>query len=98
MNLIGLTFGTLVGMPLAGYLCDIRWDHGWPLAFYVPGAIAAVWFVFWVALVFDAPDVHPRICEQEKQYIESSTGRTKHNGTDKVKEKRVFATFLLAHQ
>jgi len=79
----GLTFGTLVGLPLSGFLCGISWDNGWPLAFYVPGALAVVWFFFWIVLVFEDPDVHPRISPEEKQYIKSSTGRSVDNDQKK---------------
>ena len=72
----GLFAGPLVALPLTGFLCEIQWDNGWPLAFYVPGAIAVIWFVFWTLLVFDGPDVHPRISLEEKHYIENTTGRT----------------------
>ena len=89
-NLIGLTFGTLVGLPLSGFLCGISWDNGWPLAFYVPGALAVVWFFFWIVLVFEDPDVHPRISPEEKQYIKSSTGRSVDNDQKKVKVKHFF--------
>ena len=80
----GLTFGTLVSMPLSGLLCEIQWDNGWPLAFYVPGAIAAVWFVFWTLLVFDGPDVHPRISAEEKHYILQTSGRNDGDNGEKV--------------
>jgi len=78
----GLFAGPLVALPLTGFLCEIQWDNGWPLAFYVPGAIAVIWFVFWTLLVFDGPDVHPRISLEEKHYIENTTGRTQE-GTQK---------------
>ena len=71
----GMQFGTVISLPLSGYLCEIQWDNGWPLAFYVPGSLAVVWFIFWVMLIFDGPDVHPRIAEDEKKYILDSTGR-----------------------
>jgi len=73
--LAGMQFGTVISLPLSGYLCEIQWDNGWPLAFYVPGSLAVVWFIFWVMLIFDGPDVHPRIAEDEKKYILDSTGR-----------------------
>jgi len=70
-------------MPLSGLLCEIQWDNGWPLAFYVPGAIAAVWFVFWTLLVFDGPDVHPRISAEEKHYILKTSGRNDGDNGEK---------------
>jgi len=72
----GTQFGTVIAYPLTGYLCSIEWDNGWPLAFYVPGAISVVWFVFWQLLAFDGPEVHPRISQEEKRFIMASTARS----------------------
>jgi ACS family sodium-dependent inorganic phosphate cotransporter-like MFS transporter 5 len=71
---IGTQFGTVIIMPLSGWLCSLEFDNGWPWAFYVPGIIGVIWFTFWVFLVFDSPSVHPRIAEDEKRYILASTG------------------------
>lgn len=71
----GMQFGTVISLPLSGYLCEIEWDNGWPLAFYVPGCVAVIWFVLWVLLIFEGPDVHPRITEDEKQYILGSQNK-----------------------
>jgi len=75
----GTQFGTVLAYPLSGYLCSIPWDNGWPLAFYVPGVLAAVWFVFWLFLVYNGPEVHPRISEEEKLFILSTTERENTN-------------------
>ncbi|XP_046451173.1 putative inorganic phosphate cotransporter [Daphnia pulex] len=72
--LAGTQFGTVIIMPLSGWLCSLEFDNGWPLAFYVPGIIGVIWFTLWVFLVFDSPSVHPRIAEDEKRYILASTG------------------------
>ena len=70
----------MLSYPLSGYLCTIPVDNGWPFAFYVPGALAAVWYVFWWFLAYDGPDVHPRISEEERSYIIATTDRV---GTQK---------------
>ena len=63
---------------MAGLLCDLEaLDGGWPLAFYLPGVVGAVWFIAWVFLVYDTPESHPRISEDEKRYIQASIGETK---------------------
>ena len=74
MHIIGTQFGTVISLPLSGVLCDLELDNGWPFAFYVPGIIGVIWFIFWFFLVFDSPAVHPRIAEDEKRYILASTG------------------------
>ena len=65
----------MISYPLSGYLCTIPVDNGWPFAFYVPGALAAIWYVLWWFLTYNGPDVHPRISEEEKRYIMSTTER-----------------------
>jgi len=65
----GAAFGTVISMPASGYLCDLV---SWESVFYVFGALGVVWFLAWSLLVFDGPDVHPSISEEEKAYIQSS--------------------------
>jgi len=65
----GAAFGTVISMPLSGYLCS---TFGWQWVFYVFGAIGVVWFVFWCIIAYDGPDVHPWIGAQEKAFIQSS--------------------------
>ncbi len=74
----GTQFGTVLSLPLSGWLCEIEFDNGWPLTFYVPGAIGIIWFIAWCFLVYDNPSVHPRINEDEKRFILASTGNSKY--------------------
>jgi len=74
--LAGSLFGTIISFPLSGWLCDMEFDNGWPLTFYVPGTIGIIWFVFWFFLVYDNPAVHPRIDEDEKRYILATAGKS----------------------
>ncbi|XP_060523249.1 sialin [Cylas formicarius] len=70
----GANFGTIISLPLSGWLCTLELDGGWPLAFYLFGALGIVWFVFWMCLVYDTPVSHPRIDRQEQAYILASIG------------------------
>nr|CAD7418501.1 unnamed protein product [Timema cristinae] len=63
--------GTAVTFPLCGLLID---RLGWEYAFYVPGALGAVWCLLWWELVFDSPASHPRISREEKEMIEREVG------------------------
>ena len=38
------------------------------------GAIGCLWFVVWMLVVHDTPAQHPRISQEEKDYIETSVG------------------------
>ncbi|XP_061393726.1 sialin [Musca vetustissima] len=70
----GSNIGTVISMPLTGWLCSLKFGGGWPLAFYVFGILGIVWFAFWMYLVYDKPSMHPRISTKEREYIERCTG------------------------
>lgn len=67
--------GTVICMPLSGVLCDLDFLDGWPLAFYVFGALGVLWYIPWHFCVFDTPAQHPRIDPRERSYIESALGK-----------------------
>lgn len=68
----GSNIGTVVSMPLTGWLCSQSFLGGWPSAFYIFGLLGMVWFVCWMYLVYDKPSEHPRISRKERAYIERS--------------------------
>lgn len=43
---------------------------GWESVFYVFGSLGVLWFLVWSLLVFDGPDVHPRISYDEREYLQ----------------------------
>ena len=65
----GSAFGTVISMPLCSYLCE---SVGWDSVFYVFGALGILWFVVWALLVHDGPEIHPRISDEEKEYLQAS--------------------------
>ncbi|EDW86305.1 uncharacterized protein Dwil_GK17401 [Drosophila willistoni] len=68
----GSNIGTVISMPLAGWLCSLDFLGGWPSAFYIFGLLGMLWFVCWMYLVYDSPSVHPRISRSEREYIKRS--------------------------
>lgn len=68
----GSNFGTIISLPLSGWLCDIDYMGGWPLAFYIFGFLGIIWFLFWIVLIYDTPAVSPRISPSERRYIENA--------------------------
>ena len=68
-NIAGAQAGTVVCLPICGLLAD---HVGWESIFYVWGAAGCVWFILWCFLVFSSPDQHPRISDDEKEYIISN--------------------------
>ena len=68
---LGTNFGTMITFPLCGVIVA---NMGWEAAFYVIGAISMVWFVFWMLLVFDGPECHPRIEPEELLRLIAAVG------------------------
>lgn len=66
----GSNVGTVLSLPITGWLCSVDFLGGWPLAFYIFGFLGFIWFLFWIFLVFDTPSSHPYISWNEKNYIE----------------------------
>lgn len=52
--------GLIVTMPLTGFMTNLI---GWASPFYLIGSVTCVWFGFWVYLVHNSPEEHPRISE-----------------------------------
>ncbi|XP_034241862.1 sialin-like [Thrips palmi] len=67
--------GTVICMPVSGLLCDMDFLSGWPMAFYVFGALGVLWYIPWHLCVFDTPAQHPRIDPREREYIENALGK-----------------------
>jgi ACS family sodium-dependent inorganic phosphate cotransporter len=57
------SLGVAVTLPMCGYLINY-W--GWPSVFYVTATIALTWTICWFYLIYDSPEQHPRISENEK--------------------------------
>ncbi|KAJ2948996.1 hypothetical protein O0L34_g5936 [Tuta absoluta] len=68
----GSNIGTVISLPISGWLCTLDWGGGWPLCFYLFGGLGIVWFIAWMLLVYDSPQKHPRICPKEVEYITRS--------------------------
>lgn len=68
----GANFGTVVSLPVSGWLCSLELWGGWPLAFYLFGGLGLVWYVFWLIFIYDTPSQHATIDPCEKAFIEAS--------------------------
>jgi sugar phosphate permease len=47
-------------------------NYGWECTFYVWGTCGVVWSMFWFFLVYDTPNDHPRISDDEKTFVNSN--------------------------
>lgn len=62
--------GSSVGAAITYPLCAaVSSSFGWGAAFYVTSLLGVIWYGFWVFLVHDSPQQHPRISDEEKKYI-----------------------------
>lgn len=70
---LGGPFGTFVTMTLCSLVID---SLGWKAAFYVTSGLMLVFYLLWLWLAYDTPDVHPTITQEEKAYIKEQIGTT----------------------
>lgn len=76
----GSSVGAGLTYPICGFIID-KW--GWEPVFYLSGILGTVWFIAWWIFVYDSPKQHPRITEEEKNYILKSLGQS-------VAQKKVY--------
>ncbi|XP_067010645.2 putative inorganic phosphate cotransporter isoform X2 [Anabrus simplex] len=98
----GAQFGTVISMPLSGLLSEYGFDGGWPSIFYVFGAVGTIWSLAFLVMVYEDPDVHPRIPEDEKKYITNSVWGAAGVSSPPVPWKSIlkslpFWSILIAH-
>ncbi|XP_052832456.1 sialin, partial [Octopus bimaculoides] len=65
----GQTLGTIVCMSISGYLCEYGFDNGWGSIFYLFGGTTLLFSCVWFYVVYDNPDDHPTISEEERTYL-----------------------------
>lgn len=88
-NMMASSLGAAITMPICGFLIA---SLGWASVFYVTGAIGIIWSVAWFLLVFDSPDQHPRIAEEERRYIEDAIGTSSTSKHLSVPWKSIFTS------
>ena len=69
---IGASVGSMLAPPLVAWAILI---YNWQLAFVVTGALGLVWVALWL-LLYESPDRHPNLSENEREYI--SSGQEQH--------------------
>ncbi|XP_058803859.1 sialin-like isoform X2 [Phymastichus coffea] len=66
-QLPGLFIGTVVPALIMKYS-----GTGWPAVFYFFGIIGIIWFIVWCMLVYDSPEQHPFISDEELAHLQSN--------------------------
>ncbi|XP_076244130.1 putative inorganic phosphate cotransporter protein picot isoform X2 [Calliopsis andreniformis] len=98
----GAQFGTVISMPLSGILSEYGFDGGWPSIFYVFGAVGTIWCIAFLIMVYEDPESHPRIAEDEKKYILSALWGSAGSSSPPVPWRSIvtslpFWAILIAH-
>ncbi|XP_071490031.1 sialin-like isoform X2 [Diadema antillarum] len=65
----GISVGQVLGPPISGIISSSTFLGGWPASFYLCGICGVLWFILWSVTVYDSPMSHPRISQQEREYI-----------------------------
>ncbi|CBY30901.1 unnamed protein product [Oikopleura dioica] len=61
----GAQFGTIISMPLSGWLCQ---TVGWSAMFYIFGSISLIWVVLWFWLAANSPEESKTI-DAKREFI-----------------------------
>jgi len=67
----GAAVGTAITYPLGGLIILYL---NWEWVFYGTGVITLAWSMAWWLYAFDAPSKHPRITDDEKEYLQEQIG------------------------
>ncbi|XP_076636872.1 sialin-like isoform X1 [Colletes latitarsis] len=75
--------GSSVGAAITYPLCAaVSSTLGWDAAFYVTSFLGVIWYCAWLFLVYDSPQEHPRISDEEKKYILDNLGESVEESVD----------------
>lgn len=66
LNASGIPIGTVFALIVTPVIVEYL---GWEWAFYLFGIVGVFWYVAWQRVVTTTPDEHPRISDEEKQWL-----------------------------
>ncbi|TGZ61675.1 hypothetical protein CRM22_007862 [Opisthorchis felineus] len=74
----GMQLGTVTGLALAGFLSQPRlaadgetYVSQWPVVHYLIGSLGILFVILWYLVVYDTPESHPRIGDNELSLIQT---------------------------
>ncbi|XP_072745686.1 putative inorganic phosphate cotransporter isoform X1 [Anoplolepis gracilipes] len=82
----GAQFGTVITMPISGFLAMS--SLGWPSIFYIFGTLAILWSMVFLYFGADSPAEHRNISQKERMFIEKSL-RTTENENESNQKLRI---------
>lgn len=78
LTMITLYTGAQIGNILSNFLSGFIMRYipgGWPNVFYFFGIVSIIWFILWCIFVYNDPNSHPFISDEERAYLKKSIGR-----------------------
>jgi len=78
LTMINLYTGAQIGNILSNFLSGFIMRYipgGWPNVFYFFGIVSIIWFILWCIFVYNDPNSHPFISDEERAYLKKSIGR-----------------------
>ncbi|KAJ8946308.1 hypothetical protein NQ318_004197 [Aromia moschata] len=70
ISVSGIYISSIVTMTTTGYICG-SW-YGWPMTFYLFGALGVAWIIPWIIFGSNSPAEHKTITVEERTYIQTS--------------------------
>ncbi|XP_052832457.1 sialin-like [Octopus bimaculoides] len=81
---------TFVGHSVSGFLSVYGFDNGWGSIFYVFGGLSLLFSCVWFYVVYDNPDTHPTISDEERSYLNTTV--TSKKAVKNVPWKKLFSS------
>ncbi|KAL7670442.1 hypothetical protein ACOME3_005378 [Neoechinorhynchus agilis] len=69
----GAHLGSVITLPLGGFLCSRFGNNGWPMLFYIIGSSSIIWAMAWTFYFSNSPRRHRFISDNERRYITTNT-------------------------
>lgn len=70
----GAQIGNILSNCLSGFIMRYI-PGGWPNVFYFFGIVSIIWFLLWCMFVYNDPNSHPFISDEERAYLKRAIGR-----------------------
>ncbi|XP_026673477.1 vesicular glutamate transporter 1 [Ceratina calcarata] len=86
---LGSSVGAAITYPLCATVTN--WFN-WGAAFHVTSMLGVIWSCFWYFLVYNSPEEHPRISDEEKKHILDSIATSVQKTETRIPWKSIFTS------
>ncbi|CAL1292922.1 unnamed protein product [Larinioides sclopetarius] len=93
--LSGYGIGSFLAVIVSGAMCGTTFLGGWPSVFYVGALSGILWCCLCAYFMYEIPDIHPRISEEEFFTIVSATGMNKKERIQSIPWKQMVLSVPL---